>query len=116
MGLLITVAILVVLVDAARHVSHRLMDAVDPDLVATTEAAVAATPGVLSVGEVRLRWVENEVRAEVHLTVPAEATVLSVHDVAVAAEHALMASVPGLTAATVHADPHTAPGRHHHSR
>ena len=38
-GLLITVAILVVLRDAARDVFRRLMDAVDPDLVDAAERA-----------------------------------------------------------------------------
>lgn len=62
-GLLITVAILLVLKDAAREVYRRLMDSVDPHL-----------------------------------------TVIQAHEVAVAAEHALIHAVPRLTAATVHTD------------
>src|SRR5450755_3158797 len=49
-GLVITVAILVVLRQAAREIYRRLMDAVDPALVDQAEAVVRATPGVLDVG------------------------------------------------------------------
>ncbi len=45
-GLLITVAILAVLRTAIRDVFRRLMDGVDPALVDTAEAALAAAPGV----------------------------------------------------------------------
>ena len=44
-GMLITVAILAVLRTAARDVFRRLMDGVDPELVDTAEAALAATAG-----------------------------------------------------------------------
>ena len=44
-GLLITVAILFVLRDAAREVYRRLMDAVDPALVDPAEAALREDPG-----------------------------------------------------------------------
>lgn len=56
-GLLITVAILFVLRDAAKQVYARLMDAVDPGLVDLAEDALAASPGVEGVDGVRLRWV-----------------------------------------------------------
>ncbi len=45
-GLLITVAILFVLRDAAREIYHRRMDAVDPALVTRAEEIIATTPGV----------------------------------------------------------------------
>ena len=46
-GLLITVAILVVLRDAAREVYRRLMDAVDPALLGRAEAALGEVPDVI---------------------------------------------------------------------
>ena len=45
-GLLITLAVLAVLRDAARDVYRRLMDAVDPALVDLVEAAARRTEGV----------------------------------------------------------------------
>ena len=49
-GLVITVAILAVLYQAAREVWRRLMDAVDPALVDRAGHALSATPGVLTSG------------------------------------------------------------------
>ncbi|MBA2443936.1 MAG: cation transporter, partial [Nocardioidaceae bacterium] len=68
-GLLITVAILFVLKGAARDIYRRLMDAVDPDLVTAAEEALAATPGVVAVEDVRVRWVGHRIRAEAGIAV-----------------------------------------------
>ncbi|MFC7241613.1 cation diffusion facilitator family transporter [Catellatospora aurea] len=104
-GLLITVAILLVLKDAAREVYRRLMDAVDPRLVDAVEQTLRGTPGVVDVGEVRLRWIGHRLRAECAVAVDAQLTVSRAHAIAVDAEHRLLHAVPKLTAAMVHADP-----------
>jgi len=104
-GLLITVAILTVLRQAAREVCRRLMDAVDPALVDRAEAALRRTPGVLGVGQVRLRWVGHRLRAECEVIVEPDSTAVQAHQAAVGAEHALIHAVPRLSAALVHADP-----------
>jgi len=54
-GLLITVAILFVLKDAARDIYRRLMDSVEPELVDEVHGVLAAVPGVQAVKEVRIR-------------------------------------------------------------
>ncbi|GAA0736840.1 cation transporter [Dactylosporangium roseum] len=117
-GLLITVAILFVLKDAAREVYRRLMDAVDPVLVDTVEATLRATPGVLDVGVVHLRWIGHQLRAECEIVVDAELSLTQAHGIAVDAEHRLIHAVPRLTRAFVHADPtgadHHAGLAHHH--
>lgn len=113
-GLLITVAILGVLRQAAREVFGRLMDAVDPDLLTQAETSIRVTPGVLEVGEVRLRWIGHALRAECQIVVAADLTVVQGHHIAEAAEHRLLHDVRRLTAATVHADPYdTDPHAHH---
>ena len=104
-GLLITIAILVVLKDAARDVYRRLMDAVDPELVDRVDEVLRTTPGVLDVGETRLRWIGHQLRAECEIQVDAALSVSAGHAVAVDAEHRLLHEVPRLTAALVHADP-----------
>jgi cation diffusion facilitator family transporter len=104
-GLLITVAVLLVLKDTVREVFRRLMDAVDPALVDTAEAALLRTPGVAGVGQLRMRWLGHRLRAEVAIAVDGGLTVRQAHQVAVDAEHALLHAVPALTAALVHADP-----------
>ncbi|WP_432039906.1 cation diffusion facilitator family transporter [Streptomyces cucumeris] len=109
-GLAITVAILLVLRDAAREVFRRVMDAVDPELVDAAERAVTAVPGVRGVGELRLRWIGHRLRAEVAVVVDGGLSVREAHRVAVEAEHALLHAVPRLTAALIHADPAPVPG------
>ncbi|MFF7214788.1 cation diffusion facilitator family transporter [Streptomyces sp. NPDC008238] len=109
-GLAITAAILLVLRDAAREVFRRVMDAVDPALVDEAERALRAVPGVREVAELRLRWIGHRLRAEVAVVVDGDLTVRRAHQVAVAAEHALLHAVPRLTAALVHADPAPVPG------
>ncbi|MGG2459493.1 cation diffusion facilitator family transporter [Streptomyces sp. RGM 3693] len=120
-GLLITAAILLVLKDAAREVLRRLMDSVDPALVAAGEAALLGVPGVRGVGQLRMRWIGHTLRAEANIVLDPRLTVAGGHRIAVAAEHALIHGVPRLTAATVHldhtpedgdADPHAALAHH----
>ncbi|MDH6132201.1 cation diffusion facilitator family transporter [Kitasatospora sp. MAA4] len=121
-GLLITAAILLVLKDAVREVFRRLMDAVDPGLVDTAESALREVEGVVGVGELRLRWIGHQLRAEVAIVVDGDLSVREAHAVAVRAEHTLLHAVPRLTAALVHADPATRTGEpdphvvlaHHH--
>ena len=114
-GVLIAIAIAVVLGQAAREVFRRMMDAVDPALVAQAEAALRATPGVLGAGQVRLRWIGHTLRAECQVTVAATATVVQAHHVAVEAEHALIHALPRLSGALVHADPEPRDGVDHHA-
>jgi cation diffusion facilitator family transporter len=114
-GLVITVAILLVLRDAAREVYRRLMDAVDPAVVDAVEHALRHTDGVRDVGEVRLRWIGHKLRAECEIVVDDRLSIVDAHRIAVAAEHRLIHDVPRLTAAIVHADPASADGVDHHA-
>lgn len=104
-GLLITLAILAVLRDAARDIYRRLMDAVDPELVDRVEALARATPGVVDVGDVRLRWIGHALRAELEIAVDASLPLAEAHQVAEEVEHRLLHDLPRLSAALVHADP-----------
>jgi cation diffusion facilitator family transporter len=114
-GLLITVAILMVLRQAAREVYRRLMDAVDPAILDHVETTLRATPGVLELGQVRLRWIGHQLRAECEVIVDHDSTAVQAHRVAVDAEHALIHAIPRLSAATVHADPDAGAGTDHHA-
>jgi len=110
-GLLITIAILFVLRDAARQVYRRLMDAVDEDLVTAVEDVLRGTPGVRDVGTVRLRWIGHALRAECEVVVDPGLSLVEGHRIAVEAEHRLLHDVRRLTAAFIHPDPE---GTEHH--
>jgi cation diffusion facilitator family transporter len=114
-GLLITLAILLVLRQAAREIWHRLMDAVDPALVDKAEDALSSTPGVLDVGSVRLRWIGHRLRAECDVVIDPRTTLVEAHRIAVDAEHHLMHALPRLAGALVHPDPEAHDGIDHHA-
>ena len=114
-GLLITGAILMVGWQAGREVLRRLMDSVDPALTDTAETTLRAAPGVLGVGQVRLRWIGHRLRAECDVLVDPGSTAVAAHEVAVGAEHSLMHAIPRLAGAVVHADPYPVNGADHHA-
>ena len=104
-GLFITVAILAVLRTAARDVFRRLMDGVDPGLVDTTEATLAAQAGVKGVHSVKLRWIGHRLHADAELDVDPEIKLDEAHRIAHDAEHELIHAVPKLSTALIHAYP-----------
>jgi len=106
-GLLITVAILVVLRTAARDVFARLIDGVDPHLVDTAEQALAAEPGVRSVRRLRMRWIGHRLHADAELDIDPDMSLREAHRLAHTAEHTLTHAVPRLSTAIIHAYPAT---------
>jgi cation diffusion facilitator family transporter len=115
-GLVIAVAITFVLKDAAREVYRRLMDAVDPAMVDQAETTLRAVDGVRDVAAIRLRWIGHRLHAEAELVVDAHLSLVAAHEIAADAEHQLAHAVPRLTSATVHTDPDSHPGGHHHTK
>ncbi|KAA9150348.1 cation transporter [Amycolatopsis acidicola] len=113
-GLAITVAILLVLRDAAREVFHRLMDAVDPGTLDLTEETARSLPGVRGVGDVRMRWIGHTLRAELAIRVDNTLTVEQAHRLAHEVEHRLIHTVARLTSATVHIEPTAGAESAHH--
>ena len=110
-GLLITVAILGVLRTAARDVFRRLLDGVDPALVDNAETTLLATPGVLGVRNLHLRWLGHTLRAEADVEVNPDLTAAQAHDIAHHAQTHLIGDIRRLTVATIHTSPagtHTA--------
>jgi cation diffusion facilitator family transporter len=104
-GLLITVAILLVLRSAARDVLSRLLDGVDPRLVETAEQALAAEPGVIGVRRLRMRWIGHSLQADAELDIDPAISLEQAHKLAHNAEHSLTHAVPKLSAALIHAYP-----------
>jgi len=94
-GIVISVAIVVLLVGAVKSIGARLMDAVEPAKVDAVEHALAETPGVLSASEVRLRWVGHRLEGSARVIV-ADSSLSAAEVVAHAAEHAAEHAVPGL--------------------
>ncbi|ORC04989.1 hypothetical protein B1T48_15740 [Mycobacterium persicum] len=104
-GLVITVVILAVLRTAVRDVFHRLLDGVDPALIDTAEAALAALPGVRAVRSLRMRWIGHRLHVDAELDIEPTLSLAAAHRIAHDAEHDLVHAVPKLTTALIHASP-----------
>jgi cation diffusion facilitator family transporter len=114
-GLLIAISIAFVAKDAARDIYYRLMDAVSPELVDRARETVAGTPGVLSVADLRLRWVGHRLHAEAEITVDPRRSQVEAHDIAHQAHHALLHAIPRLDRVLVHTSPADVDGVDHHA-
>lgn len=110
-GVLITVAILVVLRTAAKDVFRRLMDGVDPALIDAAETALAAEPGVTGVRSVKMRWIGHRLHADAELDIDPATSLADAHRLAHEAEHTLAHTLPKLASALVHAYPATTHSR-----
>jgi cation diffusion facilitator family transporter len=104
-GLAISAAIFAVLRGAARQIFHRLMDAVDPEVVETIEHTAGHVEGVQRVGSVQARWVGHRLAASIEVVVDEDLSVRQGHDVAEAVRHDLLHSVRHLDDVHVHVDP-----------
>jgi cation diffusion facilitator family transporter len=114
-GLAITGAILLVLKDAAVQVWHRLMDAVDPDMIQRAEEAASHADGVEHVTDVRARWVGHTIVADAQIVADSELTLAQAHSVAERVRHAMLHAVPKLADVRVHVDPCAHSGIDHHA-
>lgn len=113
-GILITLAILVVLRGAARDIYRRLMDAIDPAVTEAAEQTLLDTPGVTGLERVRLRWIGHRIVADAGITVDAGLGVIAAHDIANEAHHRLLHGVPKLSDVTIHVSPEPADDSDHH--
>lgn len=104
-GLLIAIAILGVLRSAVKQVGARLMDAVDPALLAQARAVMLDTKGVIGVRSVRLRWIGHTLHAEADVTIADDIFVETAHDIAHRTEERLTTQIPRLAAALIHVSP-----------
>jgi len=113
-GVLITIAILFIVKGTAVTMWRRLMDAVDPDLVAAIEQTARTIAGTEDVHDVRIRWIGHKLIAELHITVDEELSTYESHHIAEQVRHALFDAQPKLSAVTVHVDPCGHSGRDPH--
>ena len=100
---------------AARQVFHRLMDAVDPDVVASIEHTASHVEGVRRVGLVRARCVGHCLAASIAVVVDEDLTVRQGHDVAEAVRHDLLHRVRHLHDVDVYVDSCGHSGRDPHA-
>jgi cation diffusion facilitator family transporter len=104
-GLLITLAILWIVKDAGRSIFRRLLDGIEPHILAQVEHAPTHVQGVRDVHAVRARWLGHKVYAELHITVDPDLTVAESHHMGERVHEQLAAHVPAFGDATIHVCP-----------
>ncbi len=106
-GLAITVAILFIVKDAAKAVFRRLLDGIEPEILAEIEHVPLHIGGVQNVHAVRARWVGHRVLADMHITVDRSLSVGESHAIIQKVEQALRDHVTAFGGATIHVCPCT---------
>ncbi len=104
-GLLITAAILWILKDAGTAVFRRLLDGIEPEILAQIEHAPLHVEGVQGVHQARARWLGHRVQADLHLTVDRRLSVAEAHAIGDRVQRALRDQVPAFGEATIHVCP-----------
>ncbi|OIH85337.1 cation transporter [Arthrobacter sp. UCD-GKA] len=94
-GLLISVAIIVLLFGTVKSIGRRLMDGIEPDLVSRAQSVLEGTTGILSVSRLQLRWVGHRLQGAATIVV-ADAELSSVEGIIKDAEHRLGHALPKL--------------------
>ena len=104
-GLLITIAILFIVKDAALSVWLRLIDGIEPGILAQIEHAPTHVPGVISVRDARARWVGHRVHSDIEVQVDPALSVREGEAIAAAVERSMKEHVRLLGSVVVRVSP-----------
>ncbi|HLY83186.1 MAG TPA: cation diffusion facilitator family transporter [Acidimicrobiales bacterium] len=109
-GLAITGMILFILAGTVRDLFYRMMDAVDPEVLAEITEHATSVEGVLGVHDISARWVGRQMAVVLHVDCDPGLSLKEAHSLAVRVEHEVGHAVPA-GRLDVHMDPGT---EHHH--
>ncbi|WP_422936704.1 cation diffusion facilitator family transporter [Sinomonas sp. P47F7] len=74
-GLFISIAIFVLLWGTVKSLGRRLLDGIEPDLVHRAEHALEATPGVIGIERLQLRWIGHRLHGTAVVRLAASTTI-----------------------------------------
>ena len=109
-GLAITGMILYILAGTVRELFYRMMDAVDPEVLAEITDHATSVDGVLGVHDISARWVGRQLAVVLHVDCDPGLSLRDAHALAVKVEHEVGHAAPA-GRIDVHMDPGT---EHHH--
>jgi cation diffusion facilitator family transporter len=105
-GLVISIVIFVLLWGTARDVGRRLLDGVDPSLVAQAEKAVRSVPGITGVEDVRLRWTGHRLNVDATVTSDPAMPVGRFHELEHDADQIIRSRLSGISAVRLNPSAH----------
>ena len=100
-GLLITVTILVILKDSSAAIFRRMLDGIEPDILADVEHAPMHVDGVQGVANVRARWLGHKVQVDLEVLVDPGLSVDDGSVIATRVNEALADHVPAFGGAVI---------------
>lgn len=104
-GLVIVAVIAGILVRTAREVIPRIVDAVDPELVAELETVARQVPDVEGVHDVRPRHVGGGLLVQLHVEIDGDLSLREAHHVSERVSHHLAHEFPNVLTVDIHIDP-----------
>ncbi|MFI4983612.1 MAG: cation diffusion facilitator family transporter [Rickettsiales bacterium] len=104
-GIVITLTILVIVKDTAKAVWIRLIDGIEPEILAQIEHAPTHVKGIIAIHNVRARWIGHRVYADVTIEVDPKLTVKEADVMAQQVEESLRNHVRLLGKAVVQVRP-----------
>ena len=81
-GLLITVAIARIAIESAQTIFTRLLDGVEPEVIADLHHAISHVPEVLEVSSIKARWTGHRLQAEIAIAVDPELSLVEAQEIA----------------------------------
>jgi cation diffusion facilitator family transporter len=105
-GLVISIVIFVLLWGAARDIGRRLLDGVDPRLVAQAEEAVSSVPGITGVEDVRLRWIGHRLNVDATVSSDPAMPVGRFHELEHEADQIIRSQLSGINAVRLNPSAH----------
>ena len=106
-GVAITIAILFIVKDATISIFLRLLDGIEPEILAQIEHAPNHIEGVKGVRDVRARWLGHKVHCDLTIEVEPELSVKKATEISHKVESALKEHVRQLGKVVVHTHPST---------
>jgi cation diffusion facilitator family transporter len=104
-GVLISVAIVGIAINAARKVFYRLMDALDPALVSRIEHFAGTADGVEQIVKLRARWVGHRLFVEITAAVDEMRSLVEGHSIAQNIRRSLHDAIPAMGEVVVSIEP-----------
>lgn len=103
-GLMITVAILGIVWQSARSVLTRMLDGVEPGVVAELRHAAEHVPGIDRVADAKARWIGHKLHAEMTIAVDEKLPLAQANRISATLQEQLFAHLPALAKADIRFD------------
>lgn len=104
-GFLIGIAILFITRDAITTMWYRLMDAIEPEMLAKAETIAQNQSGIKDVNRIRMRWIGHQLHAEACIAVEPTLSTAQSHEIAEELRHNFFHTITNLSEVIVHVEP-----------